>query len=424
MDAGTDSPHDWNAFGDGENIGVYFGDTRVGRGLEIIFYYGYPATAPSANGLTERQARYATAMAISCWLAENGYPQGSNFYNLANGWLRPDGTTEGDAVWAYFMSLVELARANILPSRSVSVSPTSATYIDGNYYARTYTITANNCNSGYTIDAASLPSGYEILGYTGAFGETITVRIPSAGNANTPFSFTAIGWDNRTAANLIIQESTTDGIQTMMYQSLIPFGGPYANGNIEGDDIDIEIDKLDLATGNPVGGAEITVWTDANRTNIFRVLETQPDGTALFVDVPEGTYYWSETRAPEGYVLNSELHTFIVAAGSATGTFEVYNEKTELELIKADASDNRGLPGAHFVIYNSAGTVVAEGDTDAAGRCLFTGLPVGSYTFGETLAPSGYTITSNQPGFGLKFDGSITGTTTISNTRQEYQLAI
>ncbi|NLE90163.1 MAG: hypothetical protein GX602_04430, partial [Dehalococcoidales bacterium] len=278
MNAGDDSPHPFHSFSPGEDIFTTFGFGNFSIGLENIFFYGFPSTSPSVHSLTDRQARYATAMAISCFLSENGYDQGSDFYNLSAGTLRPDGTPEGQATWDYFIYLLTYARAANPISRSVSVTPTTDTYIDGSYYARSYRVTATNCNSGYTIDSASLPSGYEILGYTGTLGETITVRIPATSNANTPFSFTAIGWDNRTAANLIIQDSTTAGIQTMMYQSLLPAAGARDNGNIEGEDIDIDIEKIDLATGARLQGAEITVWTDSGRTNVFRSVVTDANG--------------------------------------------------------------------------------------------------------------------------------------------------
>lgn len=424
MNAGTDSPHDWNSFGNGETIVSYYGDNVVSRGIEIIFYYGYPSTAPSTNGLTTRQARYATAMAISCWLAENGYPQGSNFYNLANGWLRSDGTAEGDAVWTYFMSLITLARAQAPISHSVSVTPQEDTYYDAGDYVRSYRITLNNCNSGYTINAATLPTGYTLTGYTGVSGDIVTVRIPAAGNAGINYSFTAIGWDNRTAGNLIVQEPASATVQPMMYQLLTPLGGARDDGNIEGEDIDIELDKLDGLTGDPLAGVEFTVWTDAAQTTVFATAITDAAGVATVVDLPEGTYYWAETGPIPGYVPDSTLMSFTITGATATGTFELENDPIEVILSKIDADTGDGLPGAHFVIRNDLDVIVAEGDTTATGEAFFLRIPAGDYTFSETIAPSGYVISNDVLHFSVAIDGTVSGETTMENTRQQIELVL
>ena len=425
MDAGTLSPGTWHSFEDGAVIYDFFGEGRVAEGIRTIFYYGYPSTSPSSLGLTDRQARYATAMAISCWLSENGYPQGSNFYNLSHGSLRSDGTAEGNATWNYMIQLINLARNDHSITHSVTITPTGETYRQDGMYVRSYQITTHNCNSGYTIDAAGLPTGYTLTGYTGSSGDTVTVSIPSSGNSGIEYSFTAIGWDNRTSGNLIVQEPVNPDVQPMMYQLLTPLAGARADGNIEGEDIDIELEKSDRITGDPIAGVEFTVWTDEAQTNVFASAITDANGVATIIDLPAATYYWAETIAAPGYIPDQTLQSFVVNDdGTVSGTFTLENDPIEVVLQKTDDQTGQGLPGAHFVIRNSLGEVIAEGDSGTDGTATFLRIPAGAYTFSETIAPSGYILSNEELPFTVNSDGTVSGTTEMTNTRQRIELIL
>ncbi|MHA2895713.1 prealbumin-like fold domain-containing protein, partial [Bacillus cereus] len=68
---------------------------------------------------------------------------------------------------------------------------------------------------------------------------------------------------------------------------------------------------------------------------------------------------------------------------------------------------NNKLPGAEFTIYDEQGTLVVKGKTNEQGIAKFEKLPVGKYTYKETLAPEGFLINEETFSFEIKVDGEI-----------------
>lgn len=124
-----------------------------------------------------------------------------------------------------------------------------------------------------------------------------------------------------------------------------------------------------------------------------------------------GSYYFKETKAPEGYKPSDEPHHFEIKANSTSQVthVEVTNEKEEpklgsVELKKVDASDpNQVLSGAEFSLYQSDGTLLQSGlVTDESGVLRVDNLEEGNYYFVETKAPNGYSNTSKKQTFEIK----------------------
>lgn len=65
------------------------------------------------------------------------------------------------------------------------------------------------------------------------------------------------------------------------------------------------------------------------------------------------------------------------------------------------------MPSAEFTIYDEQGTLVVKGKTNEQGIAKFEKLPVGKYTYKETLAPAGYVINEEAFSFEIKQDGEI-----------------
>ena len=88
----------------------------------------------------------------------------------------------------------------------------------------------------------------------------------------------------------------------------------------------------------------------------------------------------------------------------ATVKFE--NKLTSVKISKVDVNGGEELEGAHIQILDEDGEVVTEWDsTDEAH--VVTGLEIGkTYTLKETVAPDGYTITTDTQ-FSIKEDGTV-----------------
>lgn len=77
--------------------------------------------------------------------------------------------------------------------------------------------------------------------------------------------------------------------------------------------------------------------------------------------------------------------------------------KTKVTISKLDIANDEELPGAHLVIKDKDGNIVAEWDSTNEAKVI-EGLPFGSYTLTETIAPEGYAISEETITFTLSAD--------------------
>ena len=171
------------------------------------------------------------------------------------------------------------------------------------------------------------------------------------------------------------------------------------------------------ADGMPLANAEFSLYRKANPAGdadpmkdklIRENLTTLTDGTADTVQNLEwGDYYFSETRAPQGYQKSDTLFAFTVDASNADSvqTIHVSNDRIlgSVTLTKLDeATKSKKLAGAQFALRKNDGTLVKEGlETDANGVIAVTDLNWGSYYFEETKAPAGYGLNSTKIRFSV-----------------------
>lgn len=108
-----------------------------------------------------------------------------------------------------------------------------------------------------------------------------------------------------------------------------------------------------------------------------------------------------ETKAPSGYVLNTEKIEFEISDSSegkpeATDAGIAINHKGSVELTKENAEGQK-LEGAVFNIVDEEGNTVQEELTsDKDGKVKASGLAPGRYAFVETKAPSGYVLNTEK----------------------------
>ena len=177
----------------------------------------------------------------------------------------------------------------------------------------------------------------------------------------------------------------------------------------------ILLHKVDKATGKGVSGAAFLLY-DSNHNPIGEYV-TDQDGY-IYADegLADGRFYLREIKAAPGYVLDPELKTIYVRAGSTT-EIEWSNtaECGQIQIIKKSADDNatNGLPagtlleGAVFEIYDKAGNVVDTIKSDRNGRAVSKTLPLSRYTVREIKAPANYSINPTVMTAYLEFNGQI-----------------
>ena len=70
----------------------------------------------------------------------------------------------------------------------------------------------------------------------------------------------------------------------------------------------------------------------------------------------------------------------------------VVDEKGSLTINKTDADTGKALAGVTYRLFDSAGNKITDVTTGTDGMAVFSDLPLGSYTYQEISAPSGYVV--------------------------------
>ncbi|MHC5215954.1 SpaA isopeptide-forming pilin-related protein [Enterococcus sp. LJL128] len=170
--------------------------------------------------------------------------------------------------------------------------------------------------------------------------------------------------------------------------------------------------KEDSKTGaKPQGGAKLDgAIYELRCTSDDKLIKevTIKDGKAIVKGINLDDYYWVETKAPEGYLIDEEKHSFkLEYAGQTvetalqtttvketviTGGFDMikfgnYDWLTNLFGNK----EIKPLEDVEFSVYSdTTSELVAKGNTDKEGYLKFTDLPYDTYTVKETKTPEGY----------------------------------
>ena len=160
--------------------------------------------------------------------------------------------------------------------------------------------------------------------------------------------------------------------------------------------------KVQLKADGENSGEEITLNAENNWTYTWSDLDQKKAGKDI-------AYTVEETGKAAGYIST--------VTGNAEEGFIITNTITSVKISKVDITDQKELAGAHIQVIDKDGNVVEEWDSTWEAHEV-TGLKPGeTYTLRETVAPEGYTLTSDTT-FTLKEDGTVnkdTTTTTISD---------
>lgn len=371
-------------------------DQRTLTGLYAILENGYPVTT---GGFSDEQARYATANAIRFWCAENyceGMPQYLNL-NVNGDWIR--GKYGYEDLYNWCLGLVQKARdqATSSPSTgSISFSPTSLTLTEdanGDYFVGSATV-SKSISGSYGL-SHNLPDGSSITGYSGNSGDRLSIQIPT-GYGEQSFTVTAYGSHSANTAKLFFWQPDAYNQQRVV-TCVLDTDSTYVEANMTvitpkatPKNGSIQLTKLD-ENGNPLPGVSFTFYDSAKQQ--ISSGTTDSSGIITFADLPLGSYYYAETAALPGYVLDSTLYPVSITEVGQLVTATATNilARGNVSVLKTDET-GAPLGGVHFTLTDSAGQIVAKGDTGEDGTLTFTGLLLGSYTLQETATREGFVL--------------------------------
>ncbi|MBO0455629.1 LPXTG cell wall anchor domain-containing protein [Enterococcus hulanensis] len=180
-----------------------------------------------------------------------------------------------------------------------------------------------------------------------------------------------------------------------------------------------ELIKKD-SEGNPLAGAEFDVIDSTGKKVNQQPLVSQADGKVTVTGLAPGDYKFVETKAPNGYVINTTEVPFTIEDTSHDkpetvttqpdgSALELTNYKGSVEFVKKDQSGKR-LVGAEFDLLDSNDNKINQAPikSDHEGKVHVDNLAPGNYTLVETKAPEDYLI--NEKKIPFTIDASHKGT--------------
>ena len=165
----------------------------------------------------------------------------------------------------------------------------------------------------------------------------------------------------------------------------------------------LQITKID-SNNTPLDGVEFDILDESK--NVVDHIITNKDGKASSKELPLGTYYYKETKAPDNVVMDESEHQFVLTENNQVIQKTVINELKhgKLKIIKVD-ENNKPLAGVTFEIYDSNKQKIDEMTTNEEGIAESKELEKGTYYYKEVKAPEGIAIDTSFHEFTIVEDG-------------------
>ena len=168
----------------------------------------------------------------------------------------------------------------------------------------------------------------------------------------------------------------------------------------------LEITKQDISTEESLPNTTIEIYTD--KDELVYSGKTNEEGKIVIERLPMGKYYFIETEAPEGYLINEEKMYFEVTGEEIVkSTIKDKKITGTLEFTKTDFSESVTLPNTTIEIYNDKDELIFTGKTDENGKIVIEELEYGKYYILEKEAPKGYTLNTEKMYFEIKENGEV-----------------
>lgn len=166
----------------------------------------------------------------------------------------------------------------------------------------------------------------------------------------------------------------------------------------------------------PLEGVTFDLYAEGADEPLERGLVTDAAGKVRVSGLPEGSYYFVETAAPDDAVVDGTHQTFSIGEQDHGKTVPITMDNssfnTVVSLLKVDQTGGKALAGAQFALSKQAadGSFVPVGSplaTNEHGAVAFTLTERGTYRIQETQAAPGYVLDADKP---------YTATFTVENT--------
>ena len=397
---------------------------------------GYELTDNSKNGtvttLTNTYAPETTSITgTKTWddadNQDGKRPESIIINLLANGEIAASQTVTADGAgnWTYtFTDLPKYANGEeITYTVTEEAVEGYETSVDGFNITNAYTTETTEVKGSKTWNDADDQDGKR--------PESITVRLLANGEEKDSKTVTADENGNWTYSfeNLPKYEAGKEIVYTVTEDAVA--------------DYTTEITGYDITNSYAPGKTSVTVtkaWADNNDRDGHRPKEIkvqlkadgENSGEKITLNAEnKWTYTWSDLdqkKAGKDIVYTveetSETTGYISAVtGDAAEGFVITNTITSVKISKVDITDQKELAGAHIQVIDKDGNVVDEWDSTWESHEV-TGLKTGEkYTLRETVAPDGYTVTTDTT-FVLKEDGTLDKDNTSTTIADDGRLLV
>ena len=400
--------------------GLYFQPMKTTNGIVVYCLDINKNTTQNTTVYLTRELDAGMA-----YLIQNGYPN-KRFTNDTTKdhyitqmaiWWYLDDTTGSSNLWysakytsydpynlrSYVKNLVAAAknaRSVGYPTKTISASIAKKQMTIGQtkkyYISDAITV---NAPGNYTVSLSGAPSGSFVADASGnvkntfSANEKFNVYVPVASVNNTLTNLKVNISSSYTYNKVYEYKANNNYVQNVLPAYLLPVSKQLSTSiDLSIFKSKVTITKIDAGTNKQLKGA--TLVLKDNNGNV--VTEWVTTGSVHVVEnLPKGTYTLQETKAPEGYDLNTEVQTFTITDTNRDIALKLYNhhsEKESIKVIKLDKSNkNKPLAGATLVIKNSKGEEVAKWVSTTDYK-VFNNLAKGSYTVQEVEAPEGYKL--------------------------------
>lgn len=304
----------------------------------------------------------------------------------------------------------------------------TATYNDGSEHRIVFT--KDNKISGTGIEAEPyiweikdlligtevtfVESGIQVDGYT----LTVTGNATIAADGKTAAAVATVVNSSDPATAEFINSYVRD-LGSLKIRKTVTVDGKTTTGNLADGTYTFTIQSLDGVTPATTKTVKIVIENGAAvSATIDGTSATITNGTVTISGLPTGDYTVSEDTtglADRGIVLKQNPTGAITVPKDGTAdipTVSFVNNKFTISVQKTDIMTGEELSGAHIQILDKNNKVVDEWDSEAGKPHEVTSLIFGeTYTLRETVAPIGYSITTDTH-FTIMEDGKVTSSDT------------